>query len=143
VPPIPNEGEDLTGNCSAVKTDTLYYASDTYTFDGIDAMKAEIYAHGPIACGVDATEKWIDTYHGGVYSEKKDLPIINHFISVLGWGVDDEGTEYWIGRNSWGTFWGELGFFKMNMHKDNLDINLWCASAIPSYTKPQPSSFVE
>ena len=143
VPPIPNTGEDLTSNCSAVTNDTLYFASDTYTFNGVHAMKTEIFTHGPIACGVDATEKWVDTYHGGVYSEKKDFPIINHFISLLGWGVDADGTEYWIGRNSWGTFWGEYGFFKINMHKDNLAVNLWCSSAIPSYTKPQDKIVVE
>jgi cathepsin X len=80
---------------------------------GAKRMKAEIYARGPIGCGIDATNKF-DYYTGGIYKEKKLLPYLNHEIAVVGWGYDEESsTEYWIGRNSWGTYWGEYGFFKI------------------------------
>ena len=29
---------------------------------------------------------------------------------------------YWIGRNSWGTWWGEGGWFRIKMGGDNLNI---------------------
>lgn len=45
-------------------------------------------------------------YQGGVHSETYDYPWPNHIVSIVGWGVDDNGVEYWIGRNSWGTYWG-------------------------------------
>ena len=32
----------------------------------------------------------------------------DHAIQLNGWGTDENGTDYWIGRNSWGTYWGKL-----------------------------------
>lgn len=44
-------------------------------------MKAEIFARGPIGCGIDATSK-LESYTGGIFSEWKLLPMINHEVSV-------------------------------------------------------------
>jgi len=69
--------------------------------------------------------------------------MINHEISVVGFGKTDEGEEFWIGRNSWGTYWGEYGFFRIKMHEDNLGIERNCVAAMPSYTKASNATFTQ
>jgi cathepsin X len=142
--PAPPEGDDGQYNCWAVANYRHYYASDYYSFAGADKMKAEIFKNGPISCGIDATDG-LHNYKGGIYSEKNSFPMINHIVSVVGWGLDEAtNTEYWIVRNSWGTYWGEMGFLRIKMHSDNLALEDDCNAAIPSFTKPSAAqTFVE
>lgn len=109
-------------------------------------MKSELVQHGPIGCGIHVTDNFVNNYTGGIWSEKVRFPLINHEISVVGYGITEEGEEYWVGRNSWGTFWGEMGFFKMKMHEDNLGIELDCTAGVPSYSpnlKAHSAEFIQ
>jgi cathepsin X len=93
-----------------------YTVSDFGRLEGVENMKLEIYRRGPIACGIAATEA-MDLYEGGVFYQplegKAEEVRINHVVSVVGWGEDEGGLEYWIVRNSWGTAWGENGYMKI------------------------------
>ena len=109
---------------------------ESYTaLRGYNDMMNEIYKHGPIACGVAAPA--IEDYQGGIV----DLPTfsknIDHIISIVGWGYDNEmKKKYWIVRNSWGEYWGELGFFRIVLGENQLGIEGDCAAAIPgNWTK--------
>lgn len=108
-------GTCMPNACWAIKEGQYkrWMVSEYGRVTGRDQMKAEIAARGPIACGVMVTEKFMN-YTGGVYAEHNDNFDIDHAISVAGWGVDsDTGIEYWIVRNSWGTPWGEEGWFRI------------------------------
>lgn len=133
--PPPAPGDDGQENCWAVDY-KKYFVSSYYSISGADQMKAELTKYGPISCGIMATDPF-EHYTGGIYSEVQSWPMINHEIAVVGWGFDEASqTEYWIGRNSWGTYWGEMGFFRMEMHKNNLAIETDCSAGIPTFVKP-------
>jgi cathepsin X len=99
-------------------------------------MIQEIYQRGPIACGIavpDALEK----YTGGIFYDKTGDMNIVHDISVVGYGIEN-GTKFWVVRNSWGTHFGESGFFRVIRGINNIAIESDCAWATPrdTWTKP-------
>jgi cathepsin X len=65
----------------------------------------------------------LHTYSGGIFSNASESRKTTHVVSIVGWGTEKStGKMYWIIRNSWGEFWGELGFFRVEMGQDILGI---------------------
>lgn len=133
------------GHCAAVAQPIKWFLSEYGSVRGAHAMKAEIYKRGPIACGLEATPGF-RAYSGGIYSEALESVRLNHHVSLAGWGragrTDDAstGTEFWIGRNSLGAYWGEGGWFRIRMHTHNLGVESDCDWGVPIQGHAVPSS---
>jgi len=120
-----------SGGCSAVTNPPMYKVSSHGQVNGTVNMQNEIYARGPIACTIAVTSAF-ESYSGGIFSDSTGARGANQVVEIVGWGPG-----YWIGRNSWGTYWGEHGWFQMAMGVDTLGVeSQGCVWAVPD-----PASF--
>jgi C1A family cysteine protease len=79
----------------------------------IDQIQSDIMNNGPVVAGYQVENSFMQ-YRGGVYIPGADSQVVGgHAVVIVGWGYDDRlGRGYWIVRNSWGTPWGENGYFR-------------------------------
>ena len=75
-------------------------------------LKSLIYAKGAVSITVYAAENSFKNYKSGVYNKCKSVKEGNHQVLAVGWGTEN-GKKYWLVKNSWGTNWGEKGYFKI------------------------------
>lgn len=116
------------GFCSALSTFPNATVAEYGMISGEKEIMAEVYARGPVAAGIDADG--LRGYVGGIYTDTPDFEI-NHIVSIVGWGTAADGTKYWVVRNSWGQYWGEMGFFRIIRGVNSLGIEDEVAWATP------------
>jgi cathepsin X len=116
--------------CFPVTKMVRYRAKKYGHLSGELAMMKEILRGGPITCGVACSNEFTYEYKAGILEDKTGFMDIDHDVEVVGWGEED-GVKYWHVRNSWGTYWGMNGFFKIVRGKNNLGIEADCAFVEP------------
>ncbi|CAL9093829.1 zingipain-1-like [Musa acuminata AAA Group] len=66
-------------------------------------------ANQPVSVSVDAHT--FRFYKGGIF----DGPCgtnLDHDVTFVGYGTDENGVAYWIAKNSWGAWWGDHGYIR-------------------------------
>jgi len=127
--------------CFAVQNFIGYGVSSYGSVSGEQAMMKEIFARGPITCSFATDDPFMFNYsanavrHEGVYvtRQKKTKADVDHEMEVAGWGVTPSGLRYWVIRNSWGTYWGEEGWLKLERGVNALMSEANCGWAVPTW----------
>ena len=105
------------GNCSsacanwqgnAYKINSWSYVSSGVS-PSVSALKEAVYTNGPIVTVFDVYTDFF-SYRSGVYSYTSGEVEGGHAVLIVGWN-DADGA--FIVKNSWGTRWGESGFFRI------------------------------
>jgi cathepsin X len=108
----------------------LEYGLIKYDSKVVEKIQSEIFVRGPVAATINAEP--IVKYTGGVFTDESHSQSTNHIVSIVGWGTDEEsGDLYWIVRNSWGQYWGEMGYMRLKAGSNILGIEGEVAWATP------------
>ena len=100
------------------------YGSYNITQGDEKEMAERLYNAGPVSLTYQVIAGFKD-YKSGVYTSDhcgKTTKDVNHAVLATGYGTEN-GVKFWNMKNSWGTGWGNQGYFKMQR-----DVNM-CASA--------------
>lgn len=92
-------------------SDDKFKAKKSYSVSGIDNMKAELVAHGPMSVAFTVYADF-PTYKSGVYKHVSGQALGGHAVELIGYGTES-GTDYWLVKNSWNEQWGDAGTFKI------------------------------
>ena len=131
-------------NSSELGTPARFYkALHMYEVAGIQKdggdeknIRRNIFEWGPVSSAMKIYPDFY-TFGGlGIYEwNKVGEQLGGHAVEIVGWG-EETGKLYWIIKNSWGTEWGDEGYFKMIRGTNDCELEENIITGIPDFWYP-------
>ncbi|KAF7995491.1 hypothetical protein HCN44_006598 [Aphidius gifuensis] len=98
---------------SILQRPKLYQIGRAYRVpDNENDIMNEIINFGSVQATMQVYQDFMN-YKNGIYNQPKDAEFIGFLsVTIIGWG-EESNEKFWIAANSWGTSWGENGYFKI------------------------------
>lgn len=77
-----------------------------------EASLLKAVANQPVSVAVEGGGFDFQFYSGGVFGGECGTDL-DHAVLAIGYGSTQEGTKYWLIKNSWGAAWGEKGYMRI------------------------------
>ncbi|KMT04500.1 hypothetical protein BVRB_8g181660 [Beta vulgaris subsp. vulgaris] len=92
-----------------------------------EATLMQAVSQQPVSITIDASGYEFMHYKGGVFNGDCAQNLSNHAVTIVGYGTDTDGTNYWLLKNSWGETWGENGYMKIIRDQNQCGITLYAS----------------
>uniref|UniRef100_A0A3Q4B9J1 Dipeptidyl peptidase 1 n=1 Tax=Mola mola TaxID=94237 RepID=A0A3Q4B9J1_MOLML len=124
-------------DCRRVYAAEYNYVGGFYGGCSETAMMLELVKNGPMGVAFEVYPDFM-VYKNGIYHHTgladpfNPFELTNHAVLLVGYGrCHVTGQKYWIVKNSWGTGWGEDGYFRIRRGSDECAIESIAVSANP------------
>ncbi|CAG9855972.1 unnamed protein product [Phyllotreta striolata] len=136
--PFKKRGSLQQAGCRPKFSDRVarYTVGPAYRLGNETDIMYEITRSGPVQATMKVYHDFF-TYNGGIY--KHSTMGINHkqgyhSVRIIGWGEDRTNrgmVKYWLVANSWGSNWGEDGYFRIERGTNECEIETFVIASWP------------
>jgi C1A family cysteine protease len=103
------------------------------------SMKNWLTSMGPLIACFSVYDDFQLDYTGGVYKHVTGEFLGGHCVCVVGY---DDGEQCWICKNSWGSAFGESGFFRIEYGECGIDAEMWTVEGVQPPAAVREATFV-